>query len=181
NESIQDRTPTGMGNAIQLHDGRVFIVAFDSNETVSCAFIVDPVTLKTRALPSPKGCWNAPAFGVLPSMALLRDGRVLLAGGKVDVYKPDISASAVPFGPTTETSIPTGAMPRPRRFHSMFTLADGRVLVVGGEGGDRGDSGDNPAPAVAVQPLGDAEIYDPGSGQFTKLTVQTGVRGSNEA
>src|SRR5262249_22807595 len=130
-ESPQERTPNGMGTGVQLRDGRVFLVAFDSNATTSCGYIVDIATLVAQQLPRPRACWSAPLSAVLPSLALLHDGRVLIAGGKVDFYRHDISSAAAIFDPESDTLAPAAAMTRPRRFASMTTLVDGRVLVVG--------------------------------------------------
>jgi hypothetical protein len=80
---------------------------------------------------------------------VLGDGRVLVAGGttQTDVNAP--LATAELFDPTTGTFSATGSMATPRWLHSMTTLADGRVLVTGGDNVDT------------------AEIYDSATGSFT--------------
>ena len=55
------------------------------------------------------------------------DGRVLLAGGYVQ--------SSEIFDPATDTFAPLVAMTRYRYQHAAVRLADGRVLVVGGDSG----------------------------------------------
>jgi WD40 repeat protein len=88
---------------------------------------------------------------------LLNDGRVLVIGGGYGscyfegCSKPGDHASAEFYDPRTGAFSPTGSMGRPRRHHTATLLADGRLLVVGGQTAD---------PASA-------EIYDPQTGQFT--------------
>jgi hypothetical protein len=86
------------------------------------------------------------------TLTLLRDGRALLAGGGSHIgmagngepnasREPDKSMSAI-FDPKTDTWTP-GPPPNggPRMFHQAVALADGRVLIVGGQG-------DSSAPAI---------------------------------
>jgi hypothetical protein len=166
----QSSTPNGTGAGALLKDKRAFVVAYDSNLTNSCAYLVDVGSLQARRLPSPDACFNAPIFGVLPTLVGLNDGRVLLSGGKVDVYRHDISARAVLFDPATEAFVETGSMGRARRFHSATRLLDGRVLVVGGKRSDGN---------IADDDLGDAELYDPRNGKFAPLDAPALVRGPN--
>lgn len=80
-------------------------------------------------------------------LALLQDGRVLVAGGTPT--DTTAVARAELFDPATGSFSVTGAMVTPRAYQSMTTLADGRVLVMGGDN------------------VGTAEIYDPATGSFT--------------
>ena len=73
---------------------------------------------------------------------LLKDGRVLIAGG----FNDQVLASAELYDPSAGTFIPTGAMATPRWNHTATRLTDGRVLIAGG---------------------GTAELYDPSKGIFT--------------
>jgi WD40 repeat protein len=68
------------------------------------------------------------------------------------------SPSALPTAtknPASGTFAPTGSLVRPRWYHTATLLADGRVLVTGGERGD------------ISQVSYTAEVYDPAAGKFT--------------
>jgi hypothetical protein len=95
---------------------------------------------------------------------LLPDGRVLIAGGyhATDVVRltsegygatGEELASAELYDPRTGTFSPTGSMTTARFSHTAVSLADGRVLVMGG----------------LNMPVGlpTAEVYDPASGKFS--------------
>ena len=63
---------------------------------------------------------------------LLRDGRVLIAGGE----KSGAGSSTIEvFDPVTLTFSFAGALASPRTEHAMALIADGRVLIVGGSSG----------------------------------------------
>ena len=92
----------------------------------------------------------------------LADGRMLVAGGET---RQSAHASAEIYDPEMDAWAPAGEMATPRSGHASTLLADGRVLVVGGS-----DLG-------ASEGLGaetSAEIYDPDSGEWTR--VATGLR-----
>jgi hypothetical protein len=76
---------------------------------------------------------------------LLKDGRVLVAGGS--------GASAELYDPATGKFAATGSMSTGRSNHTATLLNDGKVLIVGGSG-------------VNAQ-LATAELYDPATGNFT--------------
>jgi hypothetical protein len=83
---------------------------------------------------------------------LLADGKVLMAGG-TDPRKPfgDLPSAEL-YDPTTGTFTATARMTTYRAFHTATLLANGNVLLAGG---DEGDS-----------PIESAELYDPGTGTF---------------
>ena len=90
---------------------------------------------------------------------LLPDGKVLIAGGLEGRYREDgqwkgrAVASAELYDHSTGSFTPTGAMTVPRNSHAAVLLPDGKVLIVGGSGGDRN--------------LASAELFDPATGKFT--------------
>src|SRR5207237_5959675 len=91
---------------------------------------------------------------------LLRDGRVLIAGGltccQVPNPSPEFFASTAEiYDPATDAFAPTGSMSAARGNHAAALLPDGRVFISGGDG-------KNPA----APPLG-TEIFDPATGQFS--------------
>jgi hypothetical protein len=68
----------------------------------------------------------------LPTATLLRDGRVLVAGG-FSVADGHGLATAELWDPATRTFSPAGTMSRARSGHAAALLDDGRVLIVGGD------------------------------------------------
>jgi hypothetical protein len=98
---------------------------------------------------SPTGSMTTGRFW--PSVTLLQDGRVLVAGGLDTSLKP--LASAELYDPSTGSFSPTGRMATARSAQAAL-LADGRVLVVGGATAD--------GTSIAT-----AELFDPGTGTFS--------------
>jgi DNA-binding CsgD family transcriptional regulator len=105
------------------------------------------------------------AFTAAPSAAAartagtateLRDGRVLVAGGRqwVDREGDRLIEVAELFDPATGAFSPSASLLVPRSHHRATLLGDGRVLVSGGvgEGG---------------VPLASTEVYDPATRRFS--------------
>ena len=100
--------------------------------------------------------------------ALLRDGRVLLAGGAgrepgAAPGSPSANAIAAAEGydPATDRWTLAAPLGRARVFHTATTLADGTVLVVGGHGATS-DLAEADTPATA-------ERYDPATDRWAVL------------
>jgi len=118
--------PVG-GTRTLLPDGRVLAVGQDSAE------FYDPRTDSwdyTRDLSNPDPATNRtrPRFRSAHTATLLRDGRVLLAGGR----NPTAMTHAQAFDPKTGKFVGNWNMVGARAFHSATLLEDGTVLVVGG-------------------------------------------------
>ena len=92
-----------------------------------------------------------------PTATLLRDGRVLVAGG----YGLEASRTSEVFDPVTGLFTPSGNLLDARYDASAVLLADGRVLIVGGMD-TKATSPDGTVFAVDV-----AEVWDPATNLFT--------------
>src|SRR5262245_52223381 len=81
---------------------------------------------------TPTGNMNAPRFA--HTATLLRNGKVLIAGGSStrEMWQPLSSAEL--YDPATGTFTPTGDMTWPRLGHTATLLPDGKVLIVGRAG-----------------------------------------------
>lgn len=105
-----------------------------------------------------------------PAAAVLADGRVLVAGG----YYADLPAnpprrmlaSSELFNPATGTWSRTGSLLEARYGASAVTLADGRVLIVGGW--PIVQNGPAPLFGPLPTPLASAEVYDPETGRWSR-------------
>ncbi len=101
---------------------------------------------------------------------LLPDGRVLVIGG----YTPNgvghrsNAPTAELWNPRTLAFEPAGVAFNARTGHTATVLRDGRVLVVGGVGGDG-------------QPVRAAEVWDPGSRSFAVVGLSASQLGSHTA
>jgi hypothetical protein len=89
----------------------------------------------------------------LATATLLKDGRVLVAGG--EGYQGVLPLVEL-FDPTTDTYSAAAPLQTQRDQATATRLRDGRVLLVGG-------TSDN----VNAAPLSSAEIYDPATGTWT--------------
>jgi hypothetical protein len=126
--------------------------------------------------PSPSIGFGGQAWTVVGDMltprsgqtaTLLRNGRVLLAGG---IGAQGVLTSAELWNPATGRFTETGSMTTPRVHHAAALLPDGRVLVSGGDSW--------PENVRATAPSVSAEIYDPDTGQFTLLRSRPMARGA---
>ena len=95
--------------------------------------------------------------------ALLADGRALQVSGLAD--SGVLLQSAELYDPASDSFSPTGAPGTARMRPTAVTLADGRVLVTGGRGGNQGDT-----------IFASAELFDPASGTFSPTGDMTVAR-----
>jgi hypothetical protein len=93
-----------------------------------------------------------------PGLAVLQDGRVLIAGGTTVPDSPtDALASAELYTRSSDSvALAGGNMTAPRMQNAAVTLLDGKALVVGGAGWD----------TTQGTPATSADLFDPGSGTF---------------
>lgn len=141
--------------ATLLLDGKVLIVG--GQITYACcngtnsAEIYDPMTDTF----TPTGSMST--VRAEPTATLLNNGKVLIAGGSDMSWPYGQLASAELYDPNSGTFVPTtGNMSTPRAGHSAVLLANGQVLLVGGQANSLPGGG-----------LASAEIYDPTTDTFT--------------
>lgn len=156
-----------------LPDGRVLATggtggsapASEGGQTVrpvASGEIFDPESRRWTAT----GAMRVPRFEHTAS--LLRDGRVLIAGGLGARGGETVPVgSAELYDPETGTFSPAAEMDSPRTDHAAVRLQDGRVLV---SGGDRGTA-----------PLASAEIFDPARGTWSRAPSLAGARRGHSA
>ena len=146
-----------------LSDGRVlFADGYVMTTDAAPPFVHHQQTFGTAALFDPATESFVPVASMSVSRhdytaTLLRDGRVLIAGGESvtdDAAQP--VASAELFDPKTGTFSPAASLPEPRTRATAALLPDGRVLVVGGV-------------AEQLSQVSPASvIYDPATGSWSR-------------
>lgn len=158
----------GSVTATSLTDGRVLIVGLSADPasppSAPCAELFDPVTGKFSSAASPQ------TYRIGGTATLLKDGRVLIAGG--ELANETHLASAQIYDPASNTFSPTGSMTTARENATATLLQDGRVLITGGDQGDRG---------MTEHILSSAEVYDPAIGKFTATGSMSAVRTEHTA
>src|SRR5579862_2073296 len=114
------------------------------------------------------------------SATLLADGRVLVAGGAVDLI-PGNPRTTIPlssaeiYDPHTGVFTATGNMTTARAGHTATLLPDGKVLISGG-------GGYNAATLTFADPtFATSELYDPNTGTFSAAGSMTTPRYSPTA
>lgn len=109
----------------------------------------------TGSMNEVRGSWY---IGAQPAAVVLRDGRVLVAGGRGEELQP--LASAELYDPDTGVWTPTGSMNVGREAQTMSLLPDGRVLASGGLGWNYGTN-------TFAGYMSSAEVYDPATGTWS--------------
>jgi Kelch motif/Galactose oxidase, central domain len=153
-------TPTGnmtvprAGHTLtMLPDGRVLVVGGQRNvgyrSALDSAEIYDPST----GTFSPTGSMHVAREG--HTATLMRDGRVLVAGGS-DTGWHTLSSAEI-YDPEKGKFIPAGDMTSPREAHTATLLRSGKVLIAGG--------GRNFVPGGYIA-IDTAEIFDPETRRF---------------
>lgn len=154
--------------ATVLRDGRVLIVGgaiIEEGKRIvhASAEIYDPKTGEFRML---EGDAAPRQPRVFHTATLLRDGRVVVAGGEydpTDSSEPQANRSAEIFDPVTDSFGPPVQMPRARTRHTATALTGDMVVLAGGYS-DLGlpSGGDHPLPTDTVDVLffsfGDDEV-----------------------
>jgi hypothetical protein len=109
--------------AVLLRDGNVLVVGGSDGRDWQGPYAAAELYERARGAFSPAGQMQSPRFKLPAAVALLRDGKVLVAGG---------GEQAEVFDPASRTFSTAGRMDAPRFYSTATLLADGRVLVAGG-------------------------------------------------
>jgi len=129
--------PSGniLATQTQLLDGTILVAGGIglNGQPVKTAFLFDPATHRSRALP------NMGSARAGHAAARLRDGRVLIVGGAASLdfanlpaFLAGIQNTSELFDPKKRAFVPGPALLEKKMFHSATTLGNGEVLVAGG-------------------------------------------------
>jgi hypothetical protein len=169
----------GRPPATLLTDGKVLVAGASGGWDAAAAELYDPATgtwTVTGSMNFARGGHRA---------ILLTDGTVLVAGGTIPPYScadppfcltPVPTATAEVYDPATGRWRLTGAMNDARIDHTVTLLANGRVLVAGGNVGCW--MGGNFPGEYSTSQMNSAEEYDPVTGTWVAPTfMHTGRYG----
>ena len=138
--------------AILLTNGDVLVVGGYNTNTVPSAELYNPVT----------GRWTNTGSPITPRLSplaalLLRDGKVLVAGGETSPNSYTGISSAELYDPVTGNWTLTGSMNAAVYTYNQVAtlLPNGKVLVMGGQGTN------------GYSTISGAELYDPATGVWT--------------
>lgn len=142
---------------------------------VAAALIVLAALTQLSLVTPPLGSWQLAASLEAPrtghTATLLKDGRVLVAGGRQTVGgrgSGDPLAATELYSPGVNRWSSGGPMSSARSNHSATRLANGTVLVTGGEG-------------PGGPPLRSSEIYDPGLDRWLPAPAMAQARLNHSA
>ena len=158
-------TPTGSmtsprqnHTATLLTNGKVLIAGgYGPSSQLSSAELYDPVS----GTFTPTGSMTTPRS--IHVATLLANGKALVVGGQACSSPGCGLASAELYDPATGTFSATGSMSGVRQSPTATLLANGKVLIAGG---------DNEGPFLAS-----AELFDPATGTFTPTGSMSTPRG----
>lgn len=150
------------GTVTLLADGEVLITGGGNMHATATrlAEIYNPATDKFR--PAGSGLMSTPRTH--QTATLLKDGRVLIAGGMNRMGSALKSAEL--FDPKSGKWSSTGSMAAARYNATATLLPDGRVLIAGGASTPEGYAGAGQE-RHEEQSLDTAELYDPRTGTFS--------------
>ncbi len=138
--------------ATLLNDGHVLVTG--GRSAPNAAELYDPISQTFSATGN-----SVYVHGFVPTATPLNDGRVLVVGGLSTTGNTgSVNSGAETYNPATGAFTTAGPMTFNRGFHTATLLADGRVLIAGGQG---------PFVLSATPIFDSGEIYDPSSGNFT--------------
>ncbi len=147
-------------DAVTVRGGRVLIVGGSGGSSCASAQALlwharTRTFTQVHAIPQSQGA----------SATRLADGRILIAGGGAVCRDGRLvqsgRAKAIIWDPATGSSTPTGSLRWAREYHDAVRLADGRVLVAGGQSCRYDD--DYGSCALRSK----AEVWDPATGTWT--------------
>lgn len=160
---------------VRLDDGRLLVAGgIDEGDVLASAEVFDPATGEWQAT----GDMAQPRLG--HTLTRLADGRVLATGG-ASGQRPegteDVQGQVIPtvtaevFDPASGEWTAAGELLAPRFQHTATRLADGRVLLAGGQSIADGE----------VAPADSTELYDPATGAFSRSAAMEVARSDHAA
>jgi hypothetical protein len=123
--------PRTVGQALLLNDGRVLVSGGNGQYggDVRTIELYDPAKKTSVAVKLPTSVAQLPAS---PTVVLLADGKVLIAGGSYDDNNTTSKVTVI-FDPASGAFSKGPLMAEPRQRAMATLLDDGRVLIVGGD------------------------------------------------
>jgi hypothetical protein len=154
-------TPRCFGSETQLPSGQILIVGGvrcdePEREAMNAAEIYDLAGQFGRvgAMSVARVCHSA---------TVMKNGKVLIAGGASALANGIALNSAEVYDPDKATFSPTGSMTKARACPTAAARDDGTVVVKGGHS--------QRAPDAAIVDFTDSEIFDPTTGRFTAASL----------